>query len=511
MKVAFLENEVWWGGAVCRALTMPYNENTNAVLDFRRYRFETSNQTAPLFLSNKGRYIWSNEPCCVEIKNGCFWFDTDNVVVEANGSSLRSAYLAAMKKHFPFEGADIPKSFFETAQYNTWIELMYDQNQEDVLRYARALVERGYKPGNLIIDEGWQKDYGMWSFDTGKFPNAKAMVDELHGMGFKVMLWVVPFLSPDCNAYRELIADKEAKHCLRCKDGSIAIMSWWNGYSAMLDFCNPADYEYLDNQLKKLVENYGIDGFKFDGGSVDEYQCCVNGSVDDTVTPQARNYAWNEFGCRFVYHEFKDTYNRGGKSTVQRLCDKHHKWDKYGLADLVPDSLVAGLLGYPFICPDMIGGGNYQVFINPNFKLDEELFIRMAQCSSLFPMMQFSMAPWRVLSEKGKKIVLESMNLHCRFSDYIVNEVDKSLKSGEPIMRFMEYSYPGNGYEYINDQYMLGDDILVAPVITKGALKRSVVFPKGKWLDSNGRAYEGPQTIEIDAPIEKLPYFIRDN
>ena len=72
MKVAFLENEVWWGGAVCRALTMPYNENTNAVLDFRRYRFETSNQTAPLFLSNKGRYIWSNEPCCVEIKNGCF-------------------------------------------------------------------------------------------------------------------------------------------------------------------------------------------------------------------------------------------------------------------------------------------------------------------------------------------------------------------------------------------------------------------------------------------------------
>ena len=77
--------------------------------------------------------------------------------------------------------------------------------------------KRGYKPGNLIIDEGWQQDYGMWSFDTGKFPNAKAMVDELHNMGFKVMLWVVPYISPDCNAYRELIADKAAKHCMRCK------------------------------------------------------------------------------------------------------------------------------------------------------------------------------------------------------------------------------------------------------------------------------------------------------
>lgn len=115
---------------------------------------------------------------------------------------------------------------------------------------------------------------------------------------------------------------------------SVAIMSWWNGYSAMLDFCNPADYEYLDNQLKKLVENYGIDGFKFDGGSVDEYQCCVNGSVDDTVTPQARNYAWNEFGADLFTMSLRIRIIAAEKSTVQRLCDKHHKWDKYGLATL---------------------------------------------------------------------------------------------------------------------------------------------------------------------------------
>ena len=58
-------------------------------------------------------------------------------------------------------------------------------------------------------------------------------------------------------------------------------------------------------------------------------------------------------------------------------------------------------------------------------------------------MMQFSIAPWRVLSKKSQQIVLDSMNLHCKFSDYIVKEVEKSLKSGEPIMRFMEYAYPG--------------------------------------------------------------------
>ena len=155
----------------------------------------------------------------------------------------------------------------------------------------------------------------------------------------------------------------------------------------------------------------------------------------------------------------------------------------------------------------MIGGGEYFSFLQPDFKFDEELFIRMCQCSTFFPMMQYSLAPWRVLSPENLQIAVKYTALHSKFADYIVGLVNDSVKTGEPIMKMMEYVYPGNNYEYIIDQFLLGDDLLVAPVVKKGAVTKDVVFPEGKWEDENGNIYEGPATITVDAPLEVLPYF----
>ena len=79
---------------------------------------------------------------------------------------------------------------FTHPQYNTWIELMYDQNEEDILEYARAIIDNGYPPGVLMIDDNWQENYGIWKFSPRRFKDPKGMMDELHAMGFKVMLWV---------------------------------------------------------------------------------------------------------------------------------------------------------------------------------------------------------------------------------------------------------------------------------------------------------------------------------
>ena len=284
-------------------------------------------------------------------------------------------------------------------------------------------------------------------------------------------------------------------------------MNWWNGVSVMLDSKKEADMEFLDKQLQKLILEYGIDGFKFDGGSTGAYRECLNGEVDDTYTEFERNRAWNEFGYKYKFHEYKDSYNCAGLSMVSRLCDKLHRWERNGLNELIPNGLVSGILGYPFICPDMIGGGEYFSFLQPDFKFDEELFIRMCQCSTFFPMMQYSLAPWRVLSPENLQIAVKYTALHSKFADYIVGLVNDSVKTGEPIMKMMDYVYPGNNYEYIIDQFLLGDDLLVAPVVKKGAVTKDVVFPEGKWEDENGNIYEGPATITVDAPLEVLPYF----
>jgi hypothetical protein len=74
--------------------------------------------------------------------------------------------------------------FLNKPQYNTWIELVYDQNQADVLKYAHGIVDNGFPPGILMIDDNWQKYYGSTEFRPDRFPDPKGMVDELHALGF---------------------------------------------------------------------------------------------------------------------------------------------------------------------------------------------------------------------------------------------------------------------------------------------------------------------------------------
>ncbi|GAJ11981.1 unnamed protein product, partial [marine sediment metagenome] len=82
-------------------------------------------------------------------------------------------------------------------------------------------------------------------------------------------------------------------------------------------------------------------------------------------------------------------------------------------------------------------------------------------------------------------------------------------KTGEPIVKPMALAFPNAAYETIKDQFMLGDNILVAPVVEKGARSRAIVFPKGKWIGDDGKTVKGGKTIEIDVPLERLPYFMK--
>ena len=219
------------------------------------------------------------------------------------------------------------------------------------------------------------------------------------------------------------------------------------------------------------------------------------------------NEAWNEFGRAYEFHEYKDTYHGGGKCGIQRLCDKDHRWVGNGIDTFVPSCAITGLLGHPFICPDMIGGGEWIYNTMPDFHVDEELFVRMAEASALLPMMQFSWAPWRLLSKENLENVRKMAELHRAMSEEILALVENARITGEPIVRFMEYNYPNQGYSMITDQFMLGENILVAPVLTKGTREREVVFPEGKWLSKDGDIFNGGRSYTLPSPLGKLLFF----
>ena len=175
---------------------------------------------------------------------------------------------------------------------------------------------------------------------------------------------------------------------------------------------------------------------------------------------------------------------------MQRLCDKRTVWDETGIAGLIPDTLIQGITGHPFGSPDMIGGGEYTCFLEGNdAACTPEMFVRYAQIAALMPVMQFSASPWRVLSNEKLQEVREAMALWEKYLPQILDAFEKAKCFGEPIVRSMEYVFPGEKLERVMDQFMVGDSVLVAPVYKQGESSRVVRLPKGRWktvsLDKN--------------------------
>lgn len=502
IKVEIIENEYWWGGSVNNAHEMPYSRQNGGLFDLNGGR--ECDQFAPLMLSSKGRYIWSEKCFKAEIEGGVITLTGDGEFELKDGyENLRGAYLAAMKAHFPFTGKLPDRLFWEAPQYNTWIELGTNQTTESILKYADGILKNGLPPGVLMIDGGWQEDYGIFEFHKGKIPDPKYLISELHKLGFKVMLWISPIVASAGPNYKML---RDKGYLIKSSDGEIAVRKWWSGFSAILDFTNPDAAAWYHAQLKSLMDRYGVDGFKFDAG--DRYFYEDDDIIYKPTPAREQTAVFNEVGEKYKFNEFRAAWKFGGREIVARLHDKYHTWDDFGLNTLIPHTVTQGLCGYAYCCPDMVGGGILDCF-NEGQTLDEELFVRWAQANAFMGMMQMSVAPWRVLKAENAELVKAALKLHSEYSERFYTLAANASKTGEPIVRHMAYVFPDEGFETENTQFMLGDEILVAPVLEKGAEERTIRLPNGRWREGGGNIIDGGRSITVKVGISDIPHFFR--
>lgn len=497
------DGEYWYGGCVMDGSRYPFTAGDDYRLDL--IDLDSPNQVSPAFVSTHGRALWSEEPFDLKVQGDTMVMITRGTVhVDASGANLRDAQQNLARQTFTL-GQMPPEEFFRMPQWNTWIELIYKQNQRDVMKYANGIVDNGFPPGIIMIDDFWGDYYGRWQFSPRKFPDPKGMVEKLHDMGFKVMVWVCPFVTPDTVEYHEL---RDRHMLIFDRDGEPVIRQWWNGYGAILDMSNPETYAWLKEGLQDLRSQTGVDGFKFDAGDFKYYH------DDDAslmrLTRQEEAQLWGRFGTEFDYNEYRVNYKNGGLPLVNRLQDKIFEWGKDGLSELIPDTITQGLLGYYYNCPDMIGGGEYRSFLGTK-TLDQELIVRSAQCAALMAMMQFSVAPWRVLDKEHLALCQEAAHLHVELSQTIVDLARKASQTGEPITRSMAYDFPQAPVDCLKTQFMLGDRILSAPVIEKGATSKRVYFPEGRWqsLQDESTVVDGPVTRDVPVTLATLPAYRR--
>ncbi len=512
VEIKLLPAERWWGGLSIDGPAMPYGSAAPFARNLDGDNGQ--NQSQPLLVSSRGRYVWSEKPFRFEFTENILRLTAagGEVIQGRAGETLHEGFREAAQRFFPADGRTPDPLMFSRPQYNTWIELGYEQTEESILRYARAAKQQGYPPGVLMIDDNWQEDYGDWRFSGRRFPNPKAMVAELHALGFKVMLWVCPFVSPDCETFRELEAKgfllrdvtPQAVHDAKFWSANppAATVRWWNGLSACLDFSNPGAVAWFKARLDALVQDYGVDGFKFDAGDFIFYRGRIASHVPTLANEHAELYA--QFGLHYPLNEYRAAWKMAGRPLAQRLVDKAHLWED--LQALIPDIIAQGLMGYAFTCPDMAGGGLRSSFLG-GAAIDQELMVRSTQVHALMPMMQFSAAPWRILDAEHNAICLSMAELHVQHAETILALTRHAAKTGEPIVRPLCWQWPERDYEGIKDQFMLGDGLLVAPVVTKGARSRVVEFPPGRWLGDDGSTVDGPCRRTISAPLERLPFY----
>jgi hypothetical protein len=395
-------------------------------------------------------------------------------------------------------------------KWSTWSRYKTAVDQEKVLKFASEILELNYERSIMEIDDRWSSAYGELEFDSEKFPDAKAMVDDLHLKGFKVTLWVTPFVTEGTRAYKEGVKNDYfvKSKVLTPGHSKPGFFSWWQPTPVVaIDLTNTDAREWFLNGLKSLQTRYGIDGFKFDAG-----EPCFLPKEFETKVPMKHPSEYTKLWSTEIAKTFKLCEVRSGHHSTDsgvwtRIGDTFSSWTtSNGLRSLIPHLLTSSIVGYPLCLPDMIGGNAYAG--GPS----KELFVRWAQANCFMPAMQFSISPW----EFGKD-VSEATNIVLKTRSKLIDLIEelsiKSSKTLQPICKPMWWLAPEDSNTFdINDQFCLGDDIVVAPVVYDKQRRREVYLPKGEWKEFDGeKVFSGEQWIEggYEAGIYDIPAFVR--
>ncbi|RNA20253.1 hypothetical protein BpHYR1_035575 [Brachionus plicatilis] len=411
---------------------------------------------------------------------------------------------------------------FKSPIWSTWATFKKKINETTLKMFAHDILANNYSNSQLEIDDKWQTNYGDFIFDTNKFPDMKGLISYLNNLNFRTTLWVHPFVNIEAENFLKVsLAFLE----VRAPDGlRPAITSWWDGIAAVaLDMTNPNTTEWFHKQLEKIRSDTGIDSFKFDAGELN-WLSRLFWLYNTTVTPDQYSIDYVKMASR----SGRMIEVRTGTQTQNfpifvRMLDKDSTWGyDNGLKSVVTTALLMSILGYPFILPDMIGGNAY-VFEGGEIVFetdliaypDYQLYVRWAQLTAFLPSMQFSIPPWHYNNKTQvpvNKICKELVDLHEQLVYPILIEyANNAVVTGEPIIRPLWWTDNSDLMALkISDEFLVGNDILVAPILDENHYKRDIYFPVGDWEAKNGTIYQGPKMIkDYPAPIDEIPYFIR--
>ncbi len=433
---------------------------------------------------------------------------------------------------------DVTRHYYDVTGYpkrpsawaiGPWIWRNENEDQAQVLSDVHTLRELDLPASGLWIDRPYATGVNTFDFEPSRYPDPAAMLDEVHELGLRTALWHTPYVSDD---EEPALALHEEAVAMGYYPPTIGLVL--SGWGPLVDLTNAAAWDWWQSLLSRYAD-MGIEGYKLD--YAEEIVPGLGPARLPWVFADGSDERTMQAAYQRLYHEVYDqmlppdggfllvragTWGDQVYSSVVWPGDLDADMGLHlevvdgtkrsgGLPAAVAAGSSLGPSGYPLFASDTGGykGGA------PN----KETFTRWFQHTALTPVMQIGTArsnvAWEYDEENGFDDEMlgwyrEFTRLHLRLFPYLWTHVHRVADDGRPIVRAVGLAYPELA-EHPDFDYMLGDDLLVAPVVEAGATTRELVVPPGTWLDwFSGEELSGPGRATVDAPLSKLPLYLRE-
>lgn len=492
--------------------------------------------TVPFMISSLGYGMLWNNPAVGRVtfgKNYTEWIAESTkqmdywITADENPKKILENY-TAVSGHAPM---------FPESLMGLWQCKLRYRTQDEVLSVARKYKEEGIKIDQIVIDFFHWTVQGDWKFDKTYWPDPKAMVDELHEMGIKVIVSVWPSVDRRSENFGPML---EKGLLIRTERGAAQTYDY-QGDCVEIDVFNPETRKYVWEKCCKNYYDLGIDAFWLDNSEpdygvydFDQYRYAEGPALQvSNIYPQLYSR---------VFYDNMPTIQKGEAVNLLRCA-----WagsQKYGnvvwsgdvpstfesFATQIKAGLNMGLAGIPWWTTDIGGFMTYDVK-DPDFR---QLLIRWYQFAvySAVLRMHGDRGPYDIpalddrdwgggylhtgqpnelwsYGEDNYKIMRHYYDVRVEMHDYIKSLYEETTKNGAPLIRTMFFEFPEDCKCWeLSDQYMFGSEYLCAPILHLNQFEREVYLPAGKWqLTSDGTVFDGGQTVKVAAPIEYMPVF----
>lgn len=508
----------------------------------------------PFYISNQGYGTYLNTTYYTQYRLATDAGDRATIRATAGGTvntGMDMYYFSGTPKEISQKYAEVVKTPALPAvwAFGPWISGNEWNKQSEVMEQL-AKTKQYDIPTTALVIEAWadEETFYIWgdaqytpheatwvpnSSDftfTGRWPDPTGMVQTLHDNNIKVLLWQLPVIKSASNPIPQLATDEAyaiAQGYVLDDGGGTPYRNkgGWYGNAVMPDFTNEEAVEWWLSKRAYLLDEIGIDGFKCDGG---EFVWGRNITASDGTKGDELRNLYPDLYVQ-AYNDFVKQYNTdgivffrsggvgAGQHPIAWAGDQTSSFSAY--QDAMRATMNASMSGVPFITWDLAGfSGEIP---------STELYKRSVAQAAFSPIMQLhsewggdpnpsvARTPWNMYERTGDydciSIYRKFANYRMSLIPYLYNQAKYTNSTGVPMMRSMAYEFPDDSTAAdMVFQYMLGENLLVAPIENEGQTSKLIYLPEGEWIDLFwGAKRAGNSLITYNAGLDALPVFVK--